>query len=193
MGEKQIQPKGRHRSILLVGLILTALGLYFYIQWQKPSNITPGPELAVAGNPAPNFELPLLNGEVVQLNDYRGKVVFLNIWATWCGPCREEMPSMEKLYQQLKGQAFEILAVSVDSQGDGAVAPFVKQHNLTFPVLLDREGRTGSLYSTTGVPETFIIDKDGIIISKIVGYRNWSAPKVVEALKVLAQRPTGNN
>ncbi len=192
MGEREFQAGGRHRSILLVGLIVAALGLYFYLQWHKPSKSTKTPGLAATGQQAPDFELPMLNGEVVHLDDYKGKVVLLNIWATWCSPCREEMPSMEKLYQELKDQAFEILAVSIDSQGDGAVASFVKRHNLTFPILLDRKGQTGRLYNTTGVPETFIIDKNGAIVTKVIGYRNWSSPNVVQTLKGLAQRPAGS-
>lgn len=193
MGERKIQSEGRHRSILLISLIVTALALYAYIQWQKPSNVTQRPELPVNGQAGPDFELPLLTGESVRLQDYRGKVVFLNIWATWCGPCREEMPSMEKLYQALKDYDFEILAVSIDSQGADVVAPFAKKFNLTFPILLDRDGVTGRIYGTTGVPETFIIDKRGVIVSKVIGYRDWSDPAVIGALKELAQKPAAGN
>ncbi len=193
MGESEIQTGGRSRSIILVGLIAVVLGLYGYIQWQKPSNSMQKPRMGVAGQPAPEFELPLLSGEIVRLSDYKGKVVFLNIWATWCAPCREEMPSMEKLYRELKDDDFEILAVSVDDKGAGVVAPFAKKYNLTFPILLDQDGKTGRLYNTTGVPETFIIDKNGVIISKVIGYRNWSDPKVVGTLKKLAQSPSGNS
>lgn len=177
------------KSIFLICLIGAALGIYVFIQWQKPSTKSDTPQLVAAGQPAPGFELPLLNGEVVRLGDYKGKIIFLNIWATWCGPCQEEMPSMERLYQQLKSEAFEILAVSIDAQGTPAVAPFVKEYKLNFPVLIDRENNIGRLYKTTGVPETFIIDKNGIIISKVIGYRNWSDPEVVQTLRDLAQRP----
>ena len=193
MGETEIQTGGRHRSIILVGLIALMIGLYGYIQWQKPSNSVQKPGLAVSGQPAPEFELPSLSGEIVRLSEYRGKVVFLNIWATWCGPCREEMPSMEKLYQELKDDDFEILAVSVDEKGARAVEPFAKKFNLTFPILLDQEGKASRLYNTTGVPETFIIDKNGVIISKVIGYRNWSDPEVVGALRKLAQSMAGSS
>jgi peroxiredoxin len=98
------------------------------------------------GLPAPDFTFPDLNGKVVSLSDYKGKVVFINIWATWCLPCREEMPSMQKLYDQFKGEAFEILAVSIDSAGRKAVAPFMRELNLTFPALLDTRGDIRSLY-----------------------------------------------
>lgn len=99
---------------------------------------------------------------------------------------------MEKLYQKLNGQAFEILAVSIDAQGAAAVKPFVKDYNLSFPVLIDRENKIGRLYKATGVPETFIIDKKGIIVSKVIGYRNWSDPEVVQTLETLAQGPAEN-
>jgi peroxiredoxin len=193
MEKTEIKAGSRHRSVILVILILTALGLYAYIQWQKPSDGAQRPGLPAAGRPAPDFELPLLTGEAVRLTDFRGKVVFLNIWATWCGPCREEMPSMEKLHQALKDQDFEILAVSVDSEGVDAVAPFAKTFNLTFPILLDREGAIGRLYGTTGVPETFIIDKRGVIVSKVIGYRNWSDAGVIQRLKELAQHQAGGS
>lgn len=189
MERKERQSGQRLKSIVLVCIIAGAMGIYLFIQWQKPSNKINPPKRVAAGQAAPDFALPLLDGEVVRLSDYKGKIVFLNIWATWCGPCQEEMPSMGKLYRQLKGQAFEILAVSIDVQGAAAVAPFVKAYNLTFPVLLDKENKIGSLYNTTGVPETFILDKNGIIVSKVIGYRNWSDPKVVQTLKTLVQSP----
>ncbi len=114
------------------------------------------------------------------MKDYRGKVVFLNIWATWCPTCREEMPSMEKLYQELKGEAFEILAVSVDKTGAKAVAPFMKAHKLSFPALLDPEGTIARPYGVTGVPESFIINKEGIIEKIVIGPIDWTEPAVVE-------------
>jgi peroxiredoxin len=179
----------RFKSIFLICLIAAALGIYVFIQWQKPSTQNNTSKWVAAGQPAPDFELPLLNGDVVRLDDYKGKIVFLNIWATWCGPCQEEMSSMERLYQQLKDQTFEILAVSIDAQGAPTVAPFVKEYKLNFPVLIDSENKIGRLYKTTGIPETFIIDKNGIIVSKVIGYRNWSDPEVVQTLRDLAQRP----
>jgi peroxiredoxin len=188
MNKTEIQAGSRHRSIILIILILTALGTYGYIQWQKSSNGAQRQELPSSGRPAPDFELPSLTGKAVRLTDFRGKVVFLNIWATWCGPCREEMPSMEKLYQALKDDNFEILAVSIDSKGADVVAPFAQKYNLTFPILLDQKGSTGSLYGTTGVPETFIIDQRGVIVSKVIGYRNWADPGVIRSLKGLARK-----
>jgi thiol-disulfide isomerase/thioredoxin len=126
---------------------------------------------------------------MVNLSDYRGKVVFLNIWATWCPPCREEMPSMEKLYRELRGESFEILAVSIDALGAKAVAPFMKEYRLSFPALLDPQGTVQQLYGTTGIPESFIIDKKGIIAEKIIGARNWATPEVIRFFRNLIQKP----
>jgi thiol-disulfide isomerase/thioredoxin len=125
---------------------------------------------------------------MVSLADYKGKVVFLNIWATWCPPCREEMPSMEKLYQELKGKDFEILAVSIDKLGAKVVAPFMKEYKLNFPAILDTEGTIQNLYGTTGVPESFIIDKKGLIEKIIIGPMDWSTPEVVRFFRELIQK-----
>ena len=139
------------------------------------------------GAEAPDFSLLDLNGKMVRLADQKGKVVFLNIWATWCPPCVEEMPSMEKLYQQLKGEDFEILAVSLDKNGSEAVLPFMKKHRLNFTALIDSEETLKYKYQTTGVPETFIIDQNGIIIEKVIGPRDWAAPEVIGFFRKLIQ------
>jgi len=125
---------------------------------------------------------------MVSLADYKGKVVLLNIWATWCLPCVDEMPSMEKLHLELKEEGFEILAVSIDETGAKAVLPFMNKHKLSFPALTDTKGVTKSLYQTTGVPESFIIDKDGIIVEKIIGPRNWAAPGAIRSFRNLIQK-----
>jgi peroxiredoxin len=140
------------------------------------------------GLSAPDFVFPGLDGKTVRLADYKGKVVFLNIWATWCPPCREEMPSMEKLYKELKGKDFEILAVSIDTAGAKDVAPFMKEFHLSFPVLLDPAGATKSLYGTTGVPESFIINKEGLIEQIIIGPMDWATPDVVRFFRDLIQK-----
>lgn len=138
-----------------------------------------------AGSEAPDFTLQDLNGKQVSLKDYRGKVVFLNFWATWCKPCGEEMPSMQALYSTLQGKPFEILAVSVDKDGRDAVAEFAKSYGITFPILLDGKGKTKELFKTTGVPETFIIDQNGIVAEKVWGPRDWSSPDSVAVIAKL--------
>ncbi len=178
--------------IILAGVVAAAAGIFLFLLQDQPARDA-GKARLIVGQSAPDFALPMLNGEVVRLSDFRDRVVFLNIWATWCGPCRSEMPSMEKLYQELKGEAFEMLAVSIDALGAKAVAPFVAEHKLNFPILLDVKGTLQELYSTTGVPETFIIDKNGIVVHKAIGARDWASPAIINALKDLSQKPAGQN
>jgi len=144
------------------------------------------------GLPAPDFTFPGLDRKKISLSDYRGKVVFVNIWATWCPPCVEEMPSMQKLYQNLKGEHFEILAVSIDSKGAKVVAPFMKKYKLTFPALIDSMGTIKRIYKTTGVPESYIIDKDGILAKKVIGPLDWSQPDILRLFRDLIQKPQAN-
>ena len=147
-------------------------------------------QVAIEDNlPAPDFTFPGLDGKKVSLYDYKGKVVLVNIWATWCPPCVEEMPSMEKLYRKFKGENFEILAVSIDEPGLKAVAPFMKKSNLTFPALIDSEGAIKAVYGITGIPESFIIDQQGILLKKIVGPVDWATPNIFRFFRDLIQKP----
>jgi len=134
---------------------------------------------------APGFELPTLAGGKVRLHDYRGKVVFINFWATWCGTCEVEMPSMEKLYQRFKDDGFEMLTISIDKD-QTLIEPFMKKYGLTFPVLLDPESTVAKKdYKTTGVPETFIVDREGIIRHKAIGPRQWDSDEHMAAFAQL--------
>lgn len=175
------------KSIILILLFIIAAVIIIVLQ-TKNASVNPSTASGPGkGAPAPNFTLPGLDGKMVSLTDYRGKVVLLNIWATWCPPCVEEMPSMQKLYQAMRGEAFELLAVSLDESGAGAVVPFMKNHKLSFPALIDSEATLQKLYGTTGVPESFIIDKKGMIIEKIIGPRDWSATAAVRYFQDLSQ------
>lgn len=189
MEEETTQTDSRRKSIALFVLIAIVLGIVIFLQ-ERDSFWDPSNQFRVgAGFPAPNFTFPGLDGKMVSLTDYRGKVVFLNIWATWCGPCKEEMPSMERLYKALKGEDFEILAVSIDTLGAKVVAPFMKEYGLGFPALLDTGGTIQRLYGTTGIPETFIINREGIIEQKIIGSRDWAAPESVRFFRNLVKKP----
>jgi peroxiredoxin len=176
------------QPLILIVLILIGVGIILLLQTKDSSFNLSGKPLLGKGVPAPDFTLPGLDGQMVSLADYRGKVVLLNIWATWCPPCVEEMPSMEKLYQMLKAEGFEILAVSMDESGGQAVRPFMKKHKLNFPALTDTEGALKNLYQTTGVPESFIIDKDGIIVEKVIGPRDWASPGAIRSFRNLIQK-----
>jgi len=178
------------KAIIFSAFIIIIVAIVILLQGKDSFfNRSDLPPRIKQGSPAPKFTLPGLDGKPVSLADFKGKVVFLNIWATWCPPCRDEMPSMEKLYQGLRGKDFEILAVSIDATGAKAVNPFVKEFKLSFPVLLDPEESLKNLYGMTGVPESFIINKQGIIEKVVIGPMDWATPEVIDFFRNLMQKP----
>jgi len=142
---------------------------------------------AVEGAAAPDFTVKDLDGKDVSLSSLKGSVVLVNFWATWCPPCKEEIPSMIRLNQAMAGKAFRMLAISIDEDGKEAVENFFKGSK-ELPVYLDTDAKTAQLYGTTGVPETFIVDKQGVIQKKIVGGMDWSAPEVIAYMDELLKR-----
>jgi peroxiredoxin len=150
----------------------------------------------LAGTEAPGLTVTTLDGDTVRLSDYAGKALLINIWATWCAPCREEMPSMQRLYDSVKSRGgaedFEILAVSVDAtlgQRDAAgllggdLPAFAEEDGLTFPILHDPEGAIRYTYQMTAVPESSVIGRDGLIHKKVAGATEWDN-EVNEALVI---------
>jgi peroxiredoxin len=129
-------------------------------------------------NQAPHFCLEGLNGEKVRLNALKGKIIFLNFWTSWCGPCKEEMPSIEALCHHYEKRDFVFLTISVDYGGPELVRKFIETHRYRFPVLLDPTGKTLELFEINKIPATLIIDKNGKIIGRVLGPRNWSSPEV---------------
>ena len=134
------------------------------------------------GSQAPDFQLIDLQGNWQVLPDYRGKVVLLNFWATWCGPCRVEMPSMERVYQDLKDEGFAILAISSDPQGSIVTRPFVVSQGLTFPILHDSDYRVSGRYGVRTLPMSFLIDRNGTLTQRVFGARDWNSPEARELL-----------
>jgi peroxiredoxin len=137
------------------------------------------------GEPAPNFQLPDLNGHLVALSDLRGKVVMLNFWATWCGPCRVEMPTMEQLYHTFVRKDFEILAVSIDVQGVAITKPFQQEYHLTFPILHDTDDRVGLMYGARSIPMSFLVDRQGVVRHRIFGARDWGTSEAQQLVQML--------
>jgi peroxiredoxin len=190
MQEKRID----YRAAILVFLFIAGL-LILLLLHRNRSNDNSAEQVPIKiGLAAPDFRFPGLDGKTVGLSDYRGKVVLVNIWATWCPSCVDEMPSMQKLYQKLQGEDFEILAVSIDSLGEMVVAPFMQKYKLTFPALIDSAGTIRRSYGTTGVPESFIIDKNGILVKKIIGPLDWNQFGAMRFFRYLIknQNPANN-
>jgi peroxiredoxin len=130
---------------------------------------------------APDFQVRTPDNGMLRLSDLKGKVVLLNFWATWCEPCREEMPSMERLHRAYRGRGLVVVAISLDSQGASVVKPFVKKFALTFPVGLDPKMAVRESYGVWAVPSTFIIDRAGRRVLFANGAREWDG-KAAHAL-----------
>jgi peroxiredoxin len=122
---------------------------------------------------AKEFEVRALDNQRIRLSDFKGRVIFLNFWATWCKPCEEEMPAMQRLYQEYKSKGLVVLAISADAEGAVVVTPFVKKHKLTFPIGLDPKLNVSGLYGVWAVPSTYIIDRQGKRILFANGPRAW--------------------
>ncbi len=166
---------------LLRSLFLAAAVTYFLYFYEKPVG-------AKVGDPAPPFTLPVKNGSVT-LEQFRGKAVLINFWATWCPPCIQEMPSLQRLKQTMRGDKFEILAVSIDDEGWAAVDRFMEKQPLSLTVLLDIRGEVASLYGTYQLPESYLIDKNGIMVKKYIGPREWSNPQIISEMLRYVEAP----
>lgn len=168
-----------NRKQLSIVAIVGAIGIALFLGGKTllRSELAP----VGVGVEAPNFSVVTLDSIPVTktLDDYRGKVVLINLWATWCQPCRVEMPAIEALHRDYASKGLKIIAISADDPGtDAAIRSFVKKYGLTFEVLHDtggQEGRVSKDYQTTGYPETVIIGRDGIIRKKLLGAHNWNS------------------
>lgn len=139
--------------------------------------VRPSPVLMEPGTAAPDFTATDLKAaRATSLAAYRGKVVLLNVWATWCYPCRLEMPSMQRLYQRFAGTDLRVVAVSVDRGDDRIVQQYAEDAGLSFDILHDRAGTIQQIYQTSGVPESFVIDREGTIVKRVVGAAEWDGP-----------------
>ena len=129
------------------------------------------------GTRAPDYTITnVRTGDSVSVREYRGRVILLNLWATWCPPCEQEMPSMERLYQEMGPQGLEVVAISIDQLAPDAVRQWTEERGLSFTVLHDRTGRIQQVYQTTGMPESFVVDREGVIVKKVIGATEWDHP-----------------
>jgi len=149
---------------------------------------------AAAGEPAPPFTLPDVSGMGHSLYDYRGQVVLLNFWATWCPPCRVEMPQFQALYEQYHEQGFVVIAVASDAFGERAVPAVAEEMRLTFPILLDPDLKVTGRYGVHVRPTTYFIGRDGRLVSRVVGPQEWSEDlevrRYIESLLAAERDPT---
>ncbi len=167
-------------AVIVAGLALGAAGL----TWVAPDSSVE------INRPVPNFHaVDLATRDSVSLEDYKGSVTLVNIWATWCLPCRDEMPSMQKLYDSLGTRGFRIAAISIDEGGPEPVVAFAQKFGLTFDILHDRSGTIERVYQTTGVPESFLLDRRGILVKRVIGAHDWSSAANVGAVERLLRQP----
>ena len=136
---------------------------------------------------APDFTLPDPGGRKVSLKDYRGKVVFLNFWATWCEFCREELPAMERLYREFKDKGLEVVAVNIKDKREDALA-FVKKNKLSFPIAMDPEGDIGLLYGAFATPTVYLIDRNGVVLARMWGPAGWYSPAARKLIGEIVQQ-----
>ena len=138
------------------------------------------------GERFPKFAaLDVASGDMVSLTDLEGDIILLNVWATWCAPCEQEMPSMERLYRELGSRGLSVVAVSVDQESTNKVRQWVDERGFTFTVLHDREGRFERTFQTVGVPESFVIDRDGVLVAREIGPRLWDSPEAGAVIRQL--------
>ena len=171
--------------LLAIYLLLQRMGYLLSAPAISPGEARERPPFSV------DFTLPDLDGKSVRLSDLRGRVVLINFWATWCPPCRAEMPSMNDLYKDYRDKGLEILAISTDVDGRRVVAPFVEKYGLTFPVLLDPKMDVGSGIQVRGIPSTYLLDKQGRVAGLEVGARDWNRSSLRRILdELLAEEGT---
>jgi len=166
-------------------LMITIIFLAFFFGNANPSSAN-GKERTLTT--APDFTLNDINGNKVTLSKFRGKVILLNFWSIFCGPCLAEMPSLNKLYLEFKDKGLVFLAVAEDP-AEKPVRAYMEEKRFSFPVLMDKEKKVYSKYSLFGIPVTFLIDRKGMIVEKFIGERDWSSPEMREKiLKVLREK-----
>jgi peroxiredoxin len=176
----------------LLGLLIIVALTLLILRVQSPGTENPQTEAnqfkPQEGYMAPRFSLRNLKGNLEGLDDHSGKVIVVNFWATWCVPCVKEMPSFENLYRRYRSRGLTLLAVSLDKGDSTKVQEFADKHKLSFPILLDTEGVAEKLYPSFSIPFTYVIDKQGRVVARVDGAKNWESPDTFEAVEHLLKQ-----
>jgi peroxiredoxin len=173
-------------TVLMVALFLGPLGPSVWAHKQAFENM--GITKPRTEKSAPDFSLQDIKGNTVNLADFRGKPILLNFWATWCEACKEELPSMQRLYQALSSQGVEVVAVAIDRRNFDRVKKYAKEYKLTFPVLWDPDQKVRKHYYIMGLPTTYLIGPEGKLRGFASGARVWDSPDSVQALTSLKEK-----
>lgn len=174
----------RSRSLLLRALVFASLAGLLVLAWTQRDRFMP----IDVGARVPDYSATTLSGEPFSFAANRGKVVVLNVWATWCLPCQREMPALERLHEMLKQRGLAVVGVSTDAQAvgtagdrkDGVVREFVKQYGITFPIVHDAAHQVEQLFLVQGLPTTFVVDKKGRIVRKVMGAKDWASQEYID-------------
>jgi peroxiredoxin len=178
---KEVCTKMKKTALIVIIVILAVVGALFFFGQNGGQRI----KIIKEGDRAPSFQLTSLDGRIVDLAAYRGKVVMVHFWATWCPPCVEEIPTLERLYRAYFGKELEILAVSVDEGGAGAVGQFMQKNRLALPVLLNPDQSVSRAYGTLKFPETYLVDREGVVRRKIIGAADWMSPAAQQVIQAM--------
>ncbi|NTW66539.1 MAG: TlpA family protein disulfide reductase [Nitrospirae bacterium] len=174
----------KKNALIIVIAVLAVVGVLFLFGQNGGQRV----RIVQEGDRAPEFQLPSLDGRTVNLSSYRGKVVMVHFWATWCPPCVEEIPTLERLYRSSFGKDLEILAVSVDEGGAGAVGQFMQKNRFALPVLLNPDQSVSRSYGTLKFPETYLVDREGIVRRKIIGAADWMSPAAQLVIQAMLEK-----
>jgi len=164
---------------LILFLVIVGVVLYFALRLRTPHPV-------VVGDSAPRFILPSLSRGTIGLSDFRGQVIVLNFWATWCPPCIEETPSLENFAVEMREKGVTVIGVSVDEDRT-AVQKFVERFRVSYPIALDSNQTVATRYGTFKFPETYIIDRNGKVVEKVIGAINWQDPRMLSFIQDLAR------
>jgi len=171
-------------ALIVVTVALAVVGALFFFGQNSGQRM----KIIREGDRAPEFRLLSLDGRTVDLSTYRGRVVMVHFWATWCPPCVEEIPTLESLYRAYFGKDLEVLAVSVDKGGAGAVGQFMQKNRFALPVLLNPDQSVARAYGTFKFPETYLVDREGVVHRKIIGAVDWMSPAAQQIIQAMLEK-----